>query len=656
MTYFFRSSTLPAALMLGIFLLLVLKLYTEALGGRLLFDDMPNLEGLASVFVSGSFHADAALRFVLSGEAGPLGRPLALLTFLLDGSGWPTDVAALLYTNSLLHTLNAVLLVGVLLSLGRNLGWDASRAAWIAVLSSAMWALSPLLASSSLMPIQRMTLLSSAFMLAGMWGYLAARKSLQTRPLRSLSLMWLALLLGGVLGVLSKEQAALLPTFVLVLEVFLLPKPVFPISQPAATRFWQAFYLVTLVLPTLLILAYLVFMGLKHEIAYATRDFSFQQRVASELVILWDYVRLNFLPRPASFSPFHDGQRIFSFTDLAPWVALAAWVALVSGALFIRRHSPWLAFTLFWFLAAHLLESSLIPLELYFEHRNYLAFVGAWFALVAVGVDWALRAKALPALGLVFAAYAGVLAFSLWQVTTLYGNPRLAAEVWLIENPHSERAAQFLAEAYWREGDLSTTLKVLDEATARSPRLSGMLIQGYQIACVAGAESTEQLNARLDKSFQSFNSNSNFKALVPTLDYLRQIMQNQDCRGTLTPDLFLTIKQHAMKNPNFAADIRDQADMEIITAGAYMLKRQLEPTMLHIETALDLHPDFDTLELALTTLNSAGLFEQGLTFIDRYAQQISSAKLNRTLIQTSMQSLRQRQVELVKQESSAKKS
>ena len=64
-------------------LLLTWVSYQPALSGAFQLDDAQNLVGLAVVEDSASF-AD----FVLSGTAGPGGRPLALLSFAMQADEW----------------------------------------------------------------------------------------------------------------------------------------------------------------------------------------------------------------------------------------------------------------------------------------------------------------------------------------------------------------------------------------------------------------------------------------------------------------------------------------------------------------------------------------------------------------------------------------
>ena len=52
-------------------------------------------------------------------------------------------------------------------------------------------------------------------------------------------------------------------------------------------------------------------------------------------------------------------------------------------ALYFRRAYPFISFSILFFLASHILESTVFPLELIYEHRNYLASYGVIFGIFA---------------------------------------------------------------------------------------------------------------------------------------------------------------------------------------------------------------------------------------------------------------------------------
>ena len=103
--------------------------YLPGLNGGFLFDDFVNLDALGK---RGPIdNAPAFWRYITSGTADPTGRPLALLSFLIDARDWPADPAPFLRTNLLLHLLNGVLLFALL----RN--HDNLRSLLVALMASA---------------------------------------------------------------------------------------------------------------------------------------------------------------------------------------------------------------------------------------------------------------------------------------------------------------------------------------------------------------------------------------------------------------------------------------------------------------------------------------------------------------------------------------
>jgi hypothetical protein len=124
-------------------LLLAWSCYRPAISGAFQLDDVSNLGGLSRVS-----DLDSGLRFSLSGDAGPLGRPIALATFAWQAESWGQGAAAFLQMNILIHLLNAALLAFCVLRLSLCLSMDRGRATTNAVVVASIWVLLPLLATS----------------------------------------------------------------------------------------------------------------------------------------------------------------------------------------------------------------------------------------------------------------------------------------------------------------------------------------------------------------------------------------------------------------------------------------------------------------------------------------------------------------------------
>jgi len=186
-------ASLPALLFAGV-LLAAYVVLSPALQGGFLFDDEPNLSDLGAyggVVDWASFKA-----YVLSGFSGPTGRPLAMMSFLIDDYTWPSAPYAFKRTNLLLHLLNYAALVWASLNLGRLFRLSEQRAAWLAVLNASLWVLHPLLISTTFYVVQRMAMLAATFSFLALAAYLHGRRLWPERPRRALIWMSASITLG----------------------------------------------------------------------------------------------------------------------------------------------------------------------------------------------------------------------------------------------------------------------------------------------------------------------------------------------------------------------------------------------------------------------------------------------------------------------------
>lgn len=608
------DSGLLAAFVYFFISLLCLFLYSFGWSGGWHFDDAPNLERLSQVFSQARLNGNAAIEFVFSGDAGPLGRSIALASFLIDGSGWPFYPEEMLYTNSLLHILNGTLLFAILLNLGRLQGWEVSKSAWIAALSAGLWLLLPISASSSLMAVQRMAVLSNSFMLLGLWFYLLGRAQLGISSWRCW--LWMVGGLGGgtLIGVLTKEQAAILPLLVWVLEAWLLPRP--QLDKNAHRNLWRLFQFLFFYFPAFLILAYLMHVVLSAQEIYVTREFDLAQRLWTQSIILWDYLRLGFFPRSSGFGPFHDDYHIYD-VGFPTVIAVLSWGAFFVIAWCVRKKTKLLMFALLWFLVAHLIESSVVPLELYFEHRNYLAMAGPMFALLVALWEWGERNRKIRLVGLVVLAYGGIMASVLFQVTSLFGDSELAAEIWYIEHPGSMRASQYIAQQYSKKNELDVSLRILDDAARKNINSGALTLQGLQLACVLNKPQGD-LEQRLEQVLKELPIAPQRFAITQTLGKLKVLHDNEDCEGFIRQRHLRLIAQGALNNPHISAVAIEKSNLHMFLALQAIEARNLDQTMHHLLGALDAYPQISTLKLTSGVLRSAGIGEEMTSILEQY--------------------------------------
>ena len=171
-----RSVLLPLFVWLVI-LLIVLAACWPGLRGGFLFDDFANLLTLGA---TGPIdHWPTFWRYITSGTADPTGRPLTLLSFLLDARNWPADPYPFKRTSLILHLLNGALLAALLRQLGLTaFGRVAQRRIEMAaVLGAAFWLLHPLFVSTTLYIVQREAMLPATFTLLGLLVWLRGRRA-----------------------------------------------------------------------------------------------------------------------------------------------------------------------------------------------------------------------------------------------------------------------------------------------------------------------------------------------------------------------------------------------------------------------------------------------------------------------------------------------
>jgi len=360
--------------------LITIFAYFPGLSGPFVFDDLGNIDSLGDL--GGVTDWPTFRAFVFGGDSGPTGRPLSLLTFLIDANNWPADPWPFKRTNLVIHLINGALL-GVLID--RILGaleYDKKAARSITLASVACWMLHPFLVSTTLYVVQRMAQLSTLFVLAGLIGFLHGRSMLSKNATRAYLVMTFSIGVFTVLATLSKENGILLPLLAGVIEITVLQYQ--PTRHFSLNRRWQ---FVFITFPSLVIVGYLCQRAYTSNFfdVVAPRDFSLYERLLTQPRILLDYLQHWFVPKLYTTGVFQD-HFIKSSGLLAPAttvLSILLHTAIIGFTMKFRRKWPLVALALLFFYSAHLLESTVLNLELYFEHRNYLAACFLFVPVVA---------------------------------------------------------------------------------------------------------------------------------------------------------------------------------------------------------------------------------------------------------------------------------
>jgi hypothetical protein len=415
----------------GALLLATWFVYRPGLGGGFVFDDFVNLDALGKTGPIDNW--PTFWRYITSGAADSIGRPLSLLTFLLDARDWPADPRPFLRTNILFHAANVALLFSLLRQLGRRLPVTPTQSQWAALIGAGLWALHPLHVSTTLYIVQREAMLAGTFMLLGLLTWSHGRTLAKTSPRRGTWWMLAGIGAGTGLAILCKANGALLPLLACVLEATVFRETGF--GSRAAKRVNR----VLLIAPSILLFSYVLLKSADWSAPLAARPWTIGERILTEPRVLLDYLRLLLVPRVLSTGVYNDSYA-WSTGLLHPVTTLPALLAiatlLVSGWL-LRRKAPVLSAAILFFFAGHLLESTSLPLELYFEHRNYVPAMLLGWPLGLALVQWQapIGLRTLLAGGIL-----ALLAMTTWQRTSLWADQPRMARLWVAVNPNSSRA------------------------------------------------------------------------------------------------------------------------------------------------------------------------------------------------------------------------
>lgn len=469
------ARTYTAFLILLCALVVTALVYRPGLGGPWLVDDQYNL-GMFNDYAQGQ----APYRdIIFNNPSGPLGRPVSMASFAANHALGLFSDTALKSTNLLIHLGNGVLLYFLLQTLFRRRHIAEHPAPEVlSAIATAWWLVLPMHISTTLYIVQRMALLSTTFSLATLLLYAAARSAQdQGRRRAGIAMLAASLLATLPLAVLAKESAFCVPALLILVEVYFF-------QESTLARAKLPRLLTFLVAATVLFGAALVLVFPIGD-SYVWRDFSLPERLMTEARVMWSYIGDILLPASSQVGLAHDDYAI-SRRLLQPWTTLPALVALAALLITAIRtaSSRWWAasFGVLFYLAGHLIESTIVSLEIYFEHRNYLPSVGLIIAAGSITLHLPEKRQKLLAIGLL--CYLLLLAFCSLQRSETWGEKHLLLASSALSHPQSLRAWTDYAEDLVSQRQGQKALEASLQAANNNPAAAGVFyMQMASIYC-----------------------------------------------------------------------------------------------------------------------------------------------------------------------------
>lgn len=585
-------------------LFLTVVIYFPGLKGGFLFDDLSNLSEM-SRYGNMSRWADAQ-RFVMNGIAGPTGRPVSLITFVLQAEDW-FDGNALPFKvlNLIIHLLCGVLLYWVICLLLRSYDEEIKeqKIKWIALLAASFWLLHPLMLSTTLYVIQRMAQLPLLFSLLAMVGYFKGRALINIKPYFAYTLMTISIGIGTLLATFSKENGALLPLLVWMIEFCNPNKNNRPIWQWRAVCLWLPSVAIAIMM-----LSYIDFS----PDPWSNRNFNQIERLFTEGRIVVDYLAQLFIPRIEGYGFFQDGFLV-SKGWLSPPSTLFSILFLLFlfvGSFLVRKKYPLIALAILFFFAAHLMESTVIGLELYFEHRNYVAAIFL-FLPIAIGL-YDLSEIIKPSL-VIFVSLLILIFLSAmtWQRASLWSDENKLMLYWAQNSPNSSRAQSIIAEVLARGGHYHEANEVVELALEKHPE-SGLLSLQLLLQKIKDGSVSQQDFIRTKQQVSLHRADT--QAAIAIRDLILYTLEKPQIIENHGDDL-LNILNTMLKNSSYLR-IKDFQSYAIYLQGR-ILTLQNKPDMAYqyFSKSLTLSKDVEDGLNMVILLGNAGYLQHALKLL-----------------------------------------
>lgn len=359
------------------FAILIAISYLNTINSPFQFDDYPNIVDNKFIKIS-SLQTKDLVRAATSGPSEH--RWVPNVSFAVQYYFSALKTPAYHFFNIAIHFFCATILYFVILITLDYAGKadDKCRKYELAFVATMLWSLHPLQTNAVTYIVQRMTSISTLFYLSALLFY--AKGRLPNQTFTGKYLLFFAGSISGLLAITSKENAAMLPLMIIAYEIFIIsPDRLLANRRRAAFAFGGA----------LLLLLALAWLWTGRDIfdrilqGYQIRHFSLSERLMTEPRVIFYYISQLFFPALSRLNINHDIPiSTTPFSPITTIPAICGLLFLIYSVRYLFNKDRILSFAILWFLLNLVIESSIIPLELCFEHRMYLPSTILVFALV----------------------------------------------------------------------------------------------------------------------------------------------------------------------------------------------------------------------------------------------------------------------------------
>jgi len=326
----------------------IFVLYYPSLQGSFIFDDYPNIINNYDTLIK-NLSFSSIWQAMYSTHGGI--RPFAHLSFALNYYFFGLNPFYYHVINVAFHCINSFLVFVLLKEVSKK--WLVEyKNSFIPMFGALFFAVATIQTSAVSYIVQRMALGMTLFALLSLIFFVKRKYVLSV-------LMW-------ILALGFKENAALVP-FIILLFLWVeneKNKTVFSVS-----------FIVTFLIVSLFLFSPMLNFYDKIVSGYDSRTFTLTERLLTEPRVIFHYFSLIIYPLYSRFV-LHYGFFISKglFTPFTTFLSIFSLVGISLIGIFSK--GKWLSFWILFIIITLSLESSIIPLDIAYEHRMYFPMVG----------------------------------------------------------------------------------------------------------------------------------------------------------------------------------------------------------------------------------------------------------------------------------------
>ncbi len=439
-------------------------LYSQTLESPFIFDDLLRITENPAVRIN-QVSIDNIREAAFGGQSTKA-RPVGNITFALNYYVHQYDVSGYHIVNIAIHIFTGIFLF-IFIQTTLNLPiirhrYDSGMA--IAFFGALLWLVHPIQTQSVTYIVQRLNSMAALFFILAFWMYVRGRLSDQ----KKIKWGWFCgAALAWICALGSKQNTAILPFLIFVYEWYFFQD----LNSDWLKRNLKIVFLVAFVfgMITLLYLGLDPLERISSIRDYANKEFTLSDRALTQFRVVVYYISLLFFPHPARLNLDYDFPLSTSLINpLTTLLSLLLIVGLIGLAIYLAKKERLISFCILWFFGNLVIESSIIPLAIIFEHRLYLPSM--MVALISVALAYRYLKLDWLKVGLLSLLVVG-LAFWTYQRNLVWADKITLWTDVVEKSPNKARPHFNLGSAYSERNQIDKAIQLYKRALEINPEL-----------------------------------------------------------------------------------------------------------------------------------------------------------------------------------------